>query len=171
MTRFEGRPVDWATKPQPVEESRWRFPLVSEMPDEDLVSVGGDLQPSTVVNAYRRGVFPMEVTRLPGVLGWWSPDPRGILPLGRLRVTRSMRQSATRYEIRIDTWFARVIRGSAAAQWGYPSIRLGLSLRRDRAYTSRRAGQTLRVTPAMEAGLADHIGSIKEIVSLLERPL
>src|SRR6267154_5036804 len=67
MTRFEGAPVDWATKPQPVEESRWRFPLVSELPDGDLVSVGGDLQPSTVVNAYRRGMFPMEVTGLPGV--------------------------------------------------------------------------------------------------------
>src|SRR6267143_2921920 len=105
MTRFEGRPVDWATKPQPVEESRWRFPLVSELPEGDLVSVGGDLQPSTVVNAYRRGMFPMEVTGLPGVLGWWSPDPRGILPLDRLRVTRSMRQSAKRYDIRVDTCF------------------------------------------------------------------
>ena len=105
--------TDWATKPQPVEDSRWRFPRPSEMPEEDLVSVGGDLEPSTVVNAYRRGVFPMEVTGLPGALGWWSPDPRGILPLDRLRVTRSMRQSAARYEIRIDTCFARVIRGCA----------------------------------------------------------
>jgi leucyl/phenylalanyl-tRNA--protein transferase len=105
--------VDWATKPQPVEESRWRFPLVSELPDGDLVSVGGDLQPSTVVNAYRRGMFPMELTGLPGVLGWWSPDPRGILPLDRLRVTRSMRQGARRYEIRVDTCFERVIRACA----------------------------------------------------------
>jgi leucyl/phenylalanyl-tRNA--protein transferase len=105
--------TDWATKPQPVEESRWRFPLPSEWPDGDLVNVGGDLQPSTVVNASRRGIFPMEVTGLPGVLGWWSPDPRGILPLDRLRVTRSTRQSAKRYEVRVDTCFARVIRGCA----------------------------------------------------------
>jgi leucyl/phenylalanyl-tRNA--protein transferase len=55
----------------------------------------------------------MEVPGLPGVLGWWSPDPRGILPLDRLRVTRSMRQSAKRYEIRVDTCFGRVIRGCA----------------------------------------------------------
>src|SRR5438552_12846315 len=113
MTRFMSAPVDWATKPQPVEESRWRFPRSSEFPDGDLVSVGGDLQPSTVVNAYRRGIFPMEVTGLPGVLGWWSPDPRGILPLDRLRVTRSMRQSAKRYDIRVDTCFERVIGGCA----------------------------------------------------------
>lgn len=105
--------TDWATKPQPVEESRWRFPLPSEWPDGDLVSVGGDLQPSTVVNAYRRGIFPMAVTALGGTLGWWSPDPRGIVPLDGLRITRSMRQSAKRYEIRIDTCFARVIRACA----------------------------------------------------------
>ena len=30
--------------------------------------------------AYRCGLFPMEATQLPGVLPWWSPDPRGILP-------------------------------------------------------------------------------------------
>ena len=105
--------TDWATKPQPVEESRWCFPPPSEWPAGDLVNVGGDLQPSTVVNAYRRGIVPMEVTALSGVLGWWSPDPRGILPLDRLRVTRSMRQSAKRYEVRVDTCFARVIRACA----------------------------------------------------------
>jgi leucyl/phenylalanyl-tRNA--protein transferase len=111
MTKCEECAVlDWATKPLPVEESRWRFPPASELPAGDLVSLGGDLQPSTVVHAYRRGIFPMEVTGMPGMIGWWSPDPRGILPLDQLRVTRSMRQSARRYEIRVDTAFARVIR-------------------------------------------------------------
>jgi leucyl/phenylalanyl-tRNA--protein transferase len=80
------------------------------MPESDLVTIGGDLQPSTLIHAYRRGIFPMEVTGLPGVLGWWSPDPRGILPLDALRVTRSMRQSARRFEIRVDTSFGGVIR-------------------------------------------------------------
>ena len=47
------------------------------------------------------------------MLGWWSPDPRGILPLDGLKVTRSMRTSAKRYEIRIDTCFERVIRACA----------------------------------------------------------
>ena len=115
MTTFEDHRVvtDWATQPQPVEESRWRFAPSSDWPEGDLVNVGGDLQPSTVVNAYRRGTFPMDVTGLPGVLGWWSPDPRGIVPLDGLRVTRSMRKSARRYEVRVDTCFARVIRGCA----------------------------------------------------------
>ena len=43
------------------------------------------------------------------VLAWWSPDPRGIIPLDGLRVTRSMRQSAKRFEIRIDTAFDQVV--------------------------------------------------------------
>ena len=83
------------------------------MPESDLVTVGGDLEPSTLIHAYRRGIFPMEVTGMPGVIGWWSPDPRGIVPLDGLRVTKSMRQSARRFEIRVDTSFGRVIRACA----------------------------------------------------------
>ena len=105
--------MDWATKPEPVEGTRWRFPSPSEMPESDLVTIGGDLLPSTLIHAYRRGIFPMEVTGLPGVVGWWSPDPRGILPLDSLRVTRSMRHSARRFDIRVDTCFADVIRACA----------------------------------------------------------
>jgi len=105
--------LDWETKPRPVEASRWRFPSPSEMPESDLVTIGGDLLPSTLIHAYRRGIFPMEVTGLPGVLGWWSPDPRGIMPLDGLRVTRSMRQSARRFDVRVDTCFADVIRACA----------------------------------------------------------
>ncbi len=83
------------------------------MPESDLVTVGGDLEPSTLIHAYRRGIFPMEVTGMPGVIGWWSPDPRGIVPLDGLRVTKSMRQSARRFDVRVDTSFGRVIRACA----------------------------------------------------------
>lgn len=55
----------------------------------------------------------MGVGELDDRLGWWSPDPRGILPLDGLRVTRSMRQSAKRFEIRVDTCFTRVMRACA----------------------------------------------------------
>jgi leucyl/phenylalanyl-tRNA--protein transferase len=83
---------------------------VSTWPDSDLIAVGGGLEPATLVNAYRRGLFPMEVVALQGKLGWWSPDPRGIVPLEGLRVTKSMKQSARRFEIRVDTCFADVMR-------------------------------------------------------------
>jgi leucyl/phenylalanyl-tRNA--protein transferase len=75
--------------------------------------LGADLEPSTVIDAYRRGTFPMGVGDLNDQLGWWSPNPRGILPLDGLRVTRSMRQSAKRFETRVDTCFTRVMRACA----------------------------------------------------------
>jgi len=37
------------------------------------------------------------------VLGWWSPDPRGVVPLDGLRVTTSLRRSCRRYTVRVDT--------------------------------------------------------------------
>ena len=75
-----------------------------------MIAVGGDLEPATLINAYAHGIFPMEVSALEGALGWWSPDPRGIVPLDRLRVTKSMKQSAKHFEVRIDTCFTDVMR-------------------------------------------------------------
>jgi leucyl/phenylalanyl-tRNA--protein transferase len=46
-------------------------------------------------------------------IGWWSPDPRGILPLDGLRVTRSLRKSARRFEVRVDTAFDDVVAACA----------------------------------------------------------
>jgi leucyl/phenylalanyl-tRNA--protein transferase len=102
--------TSWGTIPQPVGDSRWSFPSPDRWPDGDLIAVGGDLEPATLINAYRHGIFPMEVTALHKKLGWWSPDPRGIVPLDGLRVTRSMRQSAKRFEVRVDTCFLDVMR-------------------------------------------------------------
>ena len=94
-------------------DSRWKFPPPSEWPDGDVIAAGGDLAPATLVAAYRQGLFPMAVDGREPVLGWWSPDPRGIVPLDGLRVTRSMRQSAKHFEVRVDTRFADVIRACA----------------------------------------------------------
>ena len=76
-----------------------------------MIAVGGDLEPATLINAYAHGIFPMEVSALEGALGWWSPDPRGIVPLDHLRVTKSMKQSAKHFEVRVDTCFTDVMRG------------------------------------------------------------
>jgi leucyl/phenylalanyl-tRNA---protein transferase len=103
----------WASTPRPAGPSRWVFPPAADWPEDDLVTLGGDLEPATLVDAYRRGIFPMEPRSLEGVIGWWSPDPRGIVPLDRLRVTQSMRRSAKRFEVRVDTCFADVVRGCA----------------------------------------------------------
>ena len=105
--------TDWLSPPQPVGAPKWWFPPTSEWPGGDLVAAGGDLEPQTLINAYRKGLFPMVLESHEGIIGWWSPDPRGILPLDNLRVTRSMRQSARRYDVRVNTCFAQIIRGCA----------------------------------------------------------
>jgi len=110
--------MSWDAAPQPVGKSRYRLPPPSEWPDSDLLAVGADLAPATVIDAYRRGMFPMGADQLEDRLGWWSPHPRGILPLERLRVTRSMRQSAKRFEIRVDTCFTPVMRACASPSRG-----------------------------------------------------
>jgi leucyl/phenylalanyl-tRNA---protein transferase len=105
--------MSWDAVPQPIPKSRWQLPPSSAWPDGDLLALGADLEPATLIDAYRRGTFPMGVGDLDDRIGWWSPDPRGILPLDGLRVTRSMRQSAKRFEIRVDTCFTRVMRACA----------------------------------------------------------
>jgi leucyl/phenylalanyl-tRNA--protein transferase len=96
-----------------VGSSAWRFPPPSEWPDSDLIAKGGDLEPATLIAAYSSGIFPMEPAG-EHVCGWWSPDPRGIVPLDGLRVTRSMRRSARQFEVRVDSCFADVIRACAS---------------------------------------------------------
>ena len=61
-----------------------------------------------------------------GRLGWWSPDPRGILPLDELRVTRSLRASARRFTVTIDLDFDAVIR-ACAERPGLPERELWIS--------------------------------------------
>lgn len=91
------------------------FPPPAEWPPQDLIALGGDLAPGTLIAAYRNGIFPMVLdARDPEpVVGWWSPDPRGILPPDNLRVTRSMRRSFKQFEIRLDTCFTDIIRACA----------------------------------------------------------
>ncbi len=76
----------------------------------DYVASGADLEPGTLLAAYRAGIFPM-----PGrdSLDWWCPERRGVLPTDGLRVSRSLRRSMRRFEVRVDSAFAEVIRACA----------------------------------------------------------
>jgi leucyl/phenylalanyl-tRNA--protein transferase len=97
------------TEPAP---TRWRFPPVELADEHGIVAAGGDLQPGTLVAAYRHGIFPMPIGA-DGPMGWWSPDPRAVLPLAEARCSRSLRRSTRRYEVRLDTEFEAVIDGCA----------------------------------------------------------
>jgi leucyl/phenylalanyl-tRNA--protein transferase len=93
-------------------------PTVWELPEPEVAgrgevaAIGADLEPGTLLAAYRRGLFPMRVGHR-RTLGWWSPDPRGIIPLDGVHVSRSLRRSRRRFEIRRDTAFEAVMRGCA----------------------------------------------------------
>jgi len=77
-----------------------------------VVGVGADLEPGTLLAAYRAGMFPMPIGG-GRKIAWWSPDPRGILPLDGLHLSRSLRQACRRFEIRVDTDFASVVSACA----------------------------------------------------------
>jgi leucyl/phenylalanyl-tRNA--protein transferase len=97
--------------PVEVPPTPWVFPAVDRSDADGLVGVGADLAPGTLLAAYRRGLFPMPLTRVG--LGWWSPDPRGVLPLAGLHISRSLRRASRRFQIRVDTAFAKVVAGCA----------------------------------------------------------
>lgn len=73
----------------------------------DVVAVGGDLAPGTILHAYRKGMFPMNLPE--GDLAWWSPVERAVIPIKGLHVTRSLRQSTRRYLVSVDEDFDAVI--------------------------------------------------------------
>ena len=107
--------------------SPWRVTLDQVTPGEDLVGVGADLEPGTLLAAYRAGLFPMGVGADGGPpLGWWSPDPRGVLLPGRLRVSRSLRRTRRTFETRVDTAFEQVVDACADpsrdGRWITPAV-------------------------------------------------
>lgn len=87
MTQLSTAPRD----PGPL---RWSIPPASSADDNDVVGVGADLEPSTMVGAYRNGIFPWPHDDLP--LPWFSPDPRALIGCGRVHVSRSLRRTLRR---------------------------------------------------------------------------
>jgi leucyl/phenylalanyl-tRNA---protein transferase len=103
------------------------FTLDPEDADEEgLVGVGGDLGPATLLEAYRRGIFPWFDETLP--ILWWSPDPRAVMELDGLyisrRLARTIRQG--KFELTVDLAFRDVMEGCAdrpgEGQWITPDM-------------------------------------------------
>ncbi len=107
---------------------QWDFPSAAAADEDGVVGVGADLEPATLLAAYRSGLFPMPIGQgRRELLAWWSPDPRGVIPLDGLRVSRSLRRSCRRFEVRVDTAFEAVIDACADpgrdGSWISPAIR------------------------------------------------
>lgn len=80
---------------------------------DDIVAVGGNLRPETLLAAYRRGVFPWPGEGLP--LLWFCPRARAVLEVGGLHVGRNLARARRKggLEFSIDRAFASVIRACA----------------------------------------------------------
>jgi len=76
----------------------------------DMICVGADLAPSTLITAYRAGLFPMPHGRKRKDIGWWSPNPRGIIPIDGLHESRTLRRARKRFVVTHDQQFTEVMR-------------------------------------------------------------
>jgi leucyl/phenylalanyl-tRNA--protein transferase len=116
-----------AARPAPLPACRFRFPDPRRADADGLVASGGDLEPSTLIAAYRRGIFPWPAERID--LLWWSPDPRAVLPLDALHVSRRFAQTLRkpRFRVTVDADFAGVIAGCSDRgddeTWITPALR------------------------------------------------
>lgn len=107
---------DRARPPRPVGGSSWLLPDPADADSDGVVGVGADLAPATLVDAYRRGIFPWPHPGVP--LPWFSPDPRGVIPLDSVHVSRSLRRTLRRqaWTTTVDAAFDEVVRGCAAGR-------------------------------------------------------
>jgi len=73
------------------------------------------LTPDLVLAAYAHGVFPMAERRDDPDLFWVSPEERGIIPLDAFHVSHRLARTvrSDRFEVRVDTAFADVMRACA----------------------------------------------------------
>jgi leucyl/phenylalanyl-tRNA--protein transferase len=78
-----------------------------------LAGYGGNLRPAMLLRAYREGVFPWFNPGDP--ILWWSPDPRAIIELGQLHISRSLARTLRqgRFQTTINACFGEVIRACA----------------------------------------------------------
>ncbi len=99
----------------------------------DVVAIGCDFRPGTVLEAYRRGIFPWPQGDEADdggepLVAWTSPDPRALLPLDREPPwSRSLRRTLRRhpYEVTVDEDFAGVMRACGETRestWIIPEL-------------------------------------------------
>lgn len=85
-------------------------PVASALRDPDgLLAIGGDLSPATLLDAYQQGIFPWYSSGQP--ILWWSPNPRCVLELENLKVSKSLRKTLNKgiYQVSFNRCFAQVI--------------------------------------------------------------
>jgi leucyl/phenylalanyl-tRNA--protein transferase len=94
-----------------------QFPPVEAAGPDGVLLVGGSLAPDWMLEAYRRGIFPMPIrVDRRRLVAWLSPHPRGILELDGLHISRRLARRLRRgeFSFSIDQAFREVVEGCAA---------------------------------------------------------
>jgi leucyl/phenylalanyl-tRNA---protein transferase len=122
------------TLPARLESHRLAFPPPETASPEGIVAFGGDASPERLLLAYGQGIFPWPHEGYP--LLWFSPDPRFVLDLANVTLSRSLRKTIRKgaYEIRFDTRFRDVMlscrtspRRGQSGTWITPELISGFS--------------------------------------------
>jgi len=94
---------------------------------ESIFTKEGYIRPAVLIAAYRGGMFPMAMDRQ-GDIGWFSPDPRGVIPLDAFHVPHGLKRTLrlNPFDVRVDTAFSDVVAGCAdrSTTWISREIRL-----------------------------------------------
>jgi leucyl/phenylalanyl-tRNA--protein transferase len=112
-------PLDVNVQPLPADiglsPSRF-FPPPTSTTDDGLLCIGGRLSPEWLLDAYRHGIFPWPMWE-DEPIAWWSPDPRAIIELDGLHVSRRLQRTirSGKFRVTLDQDFAGVIQGCATA--------------------------------------------------------
>jgi leucyl/phenylalanyl-tRNA--protein transferase len=94
------------------------FPPAEEADPDGLLALGGSLDPEWLLDAYGHGIFPWPIGDDANPMAWWSPDPRAIIELDGLHVSRRLRRTCRgrQFTVTCDRDFAGVIQGCATAE-------------------------------------------------------
>jgi len=86
----------------------YSFPNPRVANKKGLLAWGGDLKRDRVLNAYMQGIFPWYNADDP--ILWWSPDPRLVLHPKDIKISKSLKRSMKKFEVRFDTNFKEVMK-------------------------------------------------------------
>ena len=92
------------------EHTSFTFPPLEQATEEGIVAAGGNLSPGMLLSAYQQGIFPWYSEGEP--ILWWNPDPRMVLPLENLHISKSMRKILQKdhFTYSVDEAFEEVMR-------------------------------------------------------------
>jgi leucyl/phenylalanyl-tRNA--protein transferase len=106
------------------------FPPIETADEDGLLAIGGDLEPESLLLAYKSGIFPWPINE--DILAWFAPPVRAVVFLKDLHISRSLKRELKRgcFETTMDTAFHHVIsrcaevtnRGDQDATWIIPEM-------------------------------------------------